>query len=99
MIVAASLGIAAPPESINFWAVTGSVLDVQMYRRLAEDFERRTGIHVNVTPLAWGSFETKYFAAMAAGLPPDIGVTNLGGPFNLNKNPFLLNQQIGRAHV
>lgn len=82
MIVAASLGIAAPPESINFWAVTGSVLDVQMYRRLAEDFERKTGIHVNVTPLAWGSFETKYFAAMAAGLPPDIGVTNLGGPFN-----------------
>lgn len=53
-----------------------------MYRRLADDFERRTGIRVDVTPLAWGNFKTKYFAAMAAGLPPDIGVTNLGGPFD-----------------
>lgn len=73
---------AQKPRSINFWAVTGSVLDVRMYRSLAEKFEAQTGIHVNVTPLAWGSFATKYFAAMAAGLPPDIGVTNLGGPFD-----------------
>ncbi|MBI5706201.1 MAG: extracellular solute-binding protein [Armatimonadetes bacterium] len=78
-----ALGLAGPAkESINFWAVTGSVLDVRMYRGLADRFEAKTGIHVNVTPLAWGSFATKYFAAMAAGLPPDIGVTNLGGPFD-----------------
>jgi ABC-type sugar transport system permease subunit/ABC-type glycerol-3-phosphate transport system substrate-binding protein len=70
---------AAP---VRFWAVTGSILDVAMYRKLAEDFERKTGIQVEVTPLAWGSFYTKYFAAMAAGLPPDIGVTNLTGPFD-----------------
>ncbi|MGV3614747.1 MAG: extracellular solute-binding protein [Fimbriimonas sp.] len=73
---------AAQRPTIRFWAVTGSVKDVDMYRRLADDFERETGIHVEVTPLAWGNFATKYFASMAAGLPPDIGVTNLGGPFD-----------------
>lgn len=73
---------ATPSSTLNFWAVTGSVLDVRMYRRLAADFEAKTGIHVQVTPLAWGSFATKYFASMAAGLPPDVGVTNLGGPFD-----------------
>jgi ABC-type sugar transport system permease subunit/ABC-type glycerol-3-phosphate transport system substrate-binding protein len=86
-VLAACLGLiqvthAQPKTGINFWAVTGSVLDVRMYRRLAEGFERKSGIHVEVTPLAWGSFATKYFASMAAGLPPDIGVTNLGGPFD-----------------
>lgn len=70
---------AAP---LRFWAVTGSVRDVAMYRKLADDFTKRTGVPVEVTPLAWGNFLTKYFAAMAAGLPPDIGVTNLGGPFD-----------------
>lgn len=53
-----------------------------MYRGLADKFEAKTGIHVEITPLAWGNYVTKYFASMAAGLPPDIGVTNLGGPFD-----------------
>jgi len=53
-----------------------------MYRELADDYARKTGRKVDVTPLAWGNFATKYFTAMAAGLPPDIGVTNLGGPFD-----------------
>lgn len=79
-LLLASLTAAAEP--LRFWAVTGSVKDVDMYRRLAVDFERETGTKVEVTPLAWGNFQTKYFAAMAAGLPPDIGVTNLGGPFD-----------------
>lgn len=69
-------------EPLRFWAVTGSVKDVEMFRRLADDFHKKSGITVEVTPLAWGNFATKYFAAMAAGLPPDIGVTNLGGPFD-----------------
>lgn len=73
---------ASAADPLRFWAVTGSVKDVDMYRRLAADFERETGTKVEVTPLAWGNFQTKYFAAMAAGLPPDIGVTNLGGPFD-----------------
>ena len=68
--------------TLHFWAVTGSVDDVRMYERIAADFERREHIHVEITPLAWGNFETKYFAAMAAGMPPDAGGTNLGGPFN-----------------
>lgn len=68
--------------SLNFWAVGSTATDVRMYRRLADDFEHKSGIHVEITPLAWGNFATKYFASMAAGLPPDIGVTNLGGPFD-----------------
>ncbi len=74
----ACAGIAAP---LQFWAVAGSVEDAAMLRGLAQDFKEETGIEVEVTPLAWGDFRTKYFAAMAAGLPPDCGLTNLGGPF------------------
>jgi len=73
---------AMAPAQLQFWAVTSSVRDVDMYRKLAEGFTQRTGIKVDVTPLAWGNFATKYFTSMAAGLPPDIGVTNLGGPFD-----------------
>ncbi|HLK55600.1 MAG TPA: extracellular solute-binding protein [Chthonomonadaceae bacterium] len=82
MLLFASLRTAETEPTLHFWAVTGSVKDVQMYRTLADNFERRTGIKVEITPLAWGNFATKYFTAMAAGLPPDIGVTNLGGPFD-----------------
>lgn len=77
---ACALTAAVSAKTLHFWAVTGSVLDVALYRNLARDFTRETGIDVEVTPLAWGSFETKYFTAMAAGLPPDVGITNLGGP-------------------
>lgn len=72
----------AAPKPLSFWAVTGSVDDVAMFRQVAKDFTRKTGIEVQVTPLNWGNFQTKYFTAMAAGLPPDIGITNLGGPFD-----------------
>lgn len=72
----------AQTKTLRFWAVTGSVDDVRMYERLAQNFERQEHVHVEITPLAWGNFETKYFAAMAAGMPPDAGGTNLGGPFN-----------------
>ena len=67
---------------LQFWAVTGTVQDVESYKRLARDFKAQTGIDVDVTPLGWGNFQTKYFASMAAGLPPDIGITNFGGPFD-----------------
>ena len=67
---------------MHFWAVTGSILDVEMYRKLAVGFEKESGIHVEVTPLAWGNFNTKYFASLSAGIPPDVGITNLGGPFD-----------------
>ncbi len=78
----ASLGLSQTKKSISFWAVTGSMKDVDMYKQLSADFEKKTGIHVEVTPLSWGNFLTKYFTSMAAGLPPDIGVTNLGGPMD-----------------
>ena len=80
VLLMASLGQAR--GALHFWMVTGSALDTTLVRTLAERFERETGTHVEVTPLAWGSFETKYFTAMAAGLPPDVGITNLGGPQN-----------------
>lgn len=73
---------SAGDKVLHFWAVTGSQDDVGLYADLGKDFEKKTGIKVEVTSLAWGSFATKYFASMAAGLPPDIGVTNLGGPYD-----------------
>jgi multiple sugar transport system permease protein len=73
--------VAKGPE-ISFWAVMGSVKDRDMYKALADRFQRETGISVKITDLSWGNFLTKYFTAMAAGLPPDIGVTNLGGPMD-----------------
>ncbi len=78
-------------SALKFWAVSGSISDVKMYNRLAADFTKKTGIQVEVTTLAWGNFATKYFASMAAGLPPDIGVTNLGGPFDYGSVGGLVN--------
>ncbi len=72
----------ATQNTLHFWAVTGTVQDADMYRRMAVSFEKKTGVKVEVTPLGWGNFKMKYFAAMAAGLPPDVGITNLGGPFD-----------------
>src|SRR5260221_8856285 len=82
LLLALRVSADSPRAPLRFWAVTGSARDAAMFHKLADDFEVRTGIKVNVTPLAWGNFKTKYFAAMAAGLPPDIGITNLGGPFD-----------------
>ena len=82
LVLASSLCAGQARASVHFWAVTGSIVDVKMYRELAEGFEKQTGIRVEVTPLAWGNFNTKYFAALSAGIPPDVGVTNLGGPFD-----------------
>lgn len=82
LLIALMLLTAPAWAQLQFWAVTGSLKDVDMYKRIAADFTRKTGIGVDVTSLAWGNFQTKYFAAMAAGLPPDVGLTNLGGPFD-----------------
>src|SRR5262245_38680219 len=70
----------AHAEEINFWAVGVNMDDVAMYRELAAEFLTQRGVAVRITPLGWGDFDTKYFAAMAAQLPPDIGITNLDGP-------------------
>ena len=82
LLFAYSLCLGQAKATVHFWAVTGSIIDVEMYRKLAEEFEKQSGIHVEVTPLAWGNFNTKYFASLSAGIPPDVGVTNLGGPFD-----------------
>lgn len=68
--------------TIRFWAVTGAIDDAAMFRNLAAEFEKESGVRVEVTPLSWGSFETNYFTAMAAGEPPDIGISNLAAPFD-----------------
>ena len=74
--------LAHAQKSIDFWAVTGSDDDVLMFKRIAANFKKKSGIDVHITPLSWGNFATKYFTSMAAGIPPDIGATNLGGPMD-----------------
>ena len=66
--------------ALQFWVVANGVEDAALYRKLAADFFEKTGIQVSITPLAWGNFNQKYLTAMAAGMPPDVGVTNLGSP-------------------
>ncbi len=67
-------------RALQFWAVGNGVEDSDMYRQLAKQFNAQSGITVNVTPLSWGNFNQKYMTSMAAGLPPDAGVANLGSP-------------------
>lgn len=68
---------AAP---VQFWAVGNGVEDSLMYRELAARFKKESGIDVAVTPLSWGNFGQKYMTSMAAGMPPDAGIANLGSP-------------------
>ncbi|MCI0512364.1 extracellular solute-binding protein [candidate division KSB1 bacterium] len=69
----------AADVTLRFWQV-GQADDTQDTRILAEKYYQRTGIKVQVQPIPWGNFVTKYLTAMAAGLPPDAGITNLNGP-------------------
>ncbi len=82
VLILLGLGLSVRASTIDFWAVTGSDDDVQMFKRLAANFKQKSGIDVHITPLSWGNFATKYFTSMAAGMPPDIGATNLGGPMD-----------------
>ena len=66
---------AAPPAAV---ANTNGVLwglkydpHVETYKRLADMFLQKSGITLAVEPQAW-PLETKLFAAMAAGTPPDV---------------------------
>lgn len=70
---------AAAERPLEFWYV-GEDMDARLYRRQAKVFAERTGIAVRVQPVSWGNFQTKYMTAMASGNPPDVGITNLGGP-------------------
>ncbi|MCK5739764.1 extracellular solute-binding protein [bacterium] len=65
--------------TLKFWEV-GSVEDANDTRVLAAEFYAQTGIRVEIQIQPWGNFQTKYMTALAAGLPPDIGVTNSSGP-------------------
>lgn len=70
----------ARAEPVQFWAVGNGIEDSVMFRELASEFAKESGIEVKVTPLSWGNFGQKYMTSMAAGLPPDAGVANLGSP-------------------
>jgi len=72
--------LASAKSPLQFWVVANGIDDALMYQDLAAEFESETGISVSVTPLAWGNFNQKYLTAIAAGMPPDVGVTNLGSP-------------------
>lgn len=72
--------IALAKAPVEFWAVGNGVEDSQMFRELAQRFHKEQGIEVAITPLSWGNFSQKYMTSMAAGMPPDAGVANLGSP-------------------
>lgn len=67
-------------EKVRFWTVANSVEDIVLYRELAEEFRRETGITVDITPLGWGDYSQKYLTAMAAGVAPDVGVAGHSSP-------------------
>ena len=82
----------ARSQTIRFWCV-GQSADALMYRDLAEQFTAETGIEVRVQPVPWGSFETKYLTALAAGVPPDAGTGSLGGPGDYGRTGSLIDMQ------
>jgi len=71
---------AEATKELQFWVVGNGIEDSLMYRELASKFEDQSGYAVNITPLSWGNFNQKYLTSMAAALPPDVGVANLGSP-------------------
>jgi multiple sugar transport system permease protein len=71
---------AETSKTLQFWVVGNGIEDSVMYRELAQKFEKESGYKVQITPLSWGNFNQKYLTSMAAALPPDVGVANLGSP-------------------
>ncbi len=69
---------------VEYWHV-GSYEEVEAVKQMAEAFKLESGITVNVQPIPWGSYQTKYFTAMASGDTPDAGTTNLSGGTNYGK--------------
>ena len=45
----------------------------------------KNGIAVIVSGVGWGDYESKFQTSMAAGMPPDVGTTTLGGSFEYGK--------------
>lgn len=69
---------------VNYWHV-GISDEVHFLEQQAEIFYEQTGIQVDIQPVPWGNFLTKYLTAMASGIPPDAGSTSLGGPVEYGK--------------
>lgn len=65
--------------AIKFWAL-GENDQAAFFSLIAKEFYQKTHIKVEVQPVPWGDFRTKYLTAMAAGIPPDVATTNLSGP-------------------
>lgn len=72
--------LATASEKVRFWTVANSVEDIVLFRELANEFRRETGITVEITPLGWGDYSQKYLTAMAAGVAPDVGVAGHSSP-------------------
>jgi len=79
-LLIACTGLAEP--TLHFWMVGAGLEDQELYTRLGNEFEKTEHVKVSFLPLPWGSFKFKYLTAMAAGLPPDVGITNNGGPYD-----------------
>jgi len=75
-LLIACTGLAEP--TLHFWMVGAGLEDQELYTRLGNEFEKTEHVKVSFLPLPWGSFKFKYLTAMAAGLPPDVGITDVG---------------------
>jgi ABC-type sugar transport system permease subunit/ABC-type glycerol-3-phosphate transport system substrate-binding protein len=80
MLIIGRDSFAQSPTRLQFWVVGNGIEDSSMYQELARRFQEKSGIGVDITPLSWGNFNQKYLTSMAAALPPDVGVANLGSP-------------------
>lgn len=76
--------LSADNPTVTYWHV-GTYDEVVMLQQLADQFYEQTGIQVQIQPIPWGNFQTKYLTAMASGEPPDAGSTNLSGPIDYGK--------------
>ena len=74
----------AAEKTVNFWMV-GTHDEVMVLEKLAEKFYQQTGITVQIQPIPWGNFQTKYLTAMASGEPPDAGTSYLSAGLEYGK--------------
>ena len=87
----ASFSFSTAEENVvNYWHV-GTYDEVVLLEKVADRFYQKTGIKVNIQPIPWGNFQTKYLTAMASGSPPDAGSTNLSGPLDYGKVGGVIN--------
>ena len=72
VLAACSSSTTAPSQTsraVEYWLWDADQLPA--YQACANAFEESTGIHVNITQIAWGDYWTKLTAGFIAGVGPD----------------------------